>query len=49
MFNIRVLGLNISHDVLVEELQYKRNTVCKHQVLGHELELVDVVQFEVFE
>ena len=34
-----VLGLDVGHDVLVEELEDEGDTVGKHQVLGHELEL----------
>lgn len=44
-----VLGSDVGHDVLIEELQDQRDAVGKYQVLGHVLKLVDVVQFEVLE
>ena len=44
-----VLAANVSHDVLVEELENKGNAVSKDQVLRHELELVDVVDLEVLQ
>ena len=44
-----VLAANVSHDVLVEELENKGNAVSKDQVLQHELELVDVVDLEVLQ
>ena len=44
-----VLAANVSHDVLVEELENEGNAVGKDQVLRHELELVDVVDLEVLQ
>jgi len=37
--NSPVLSRDVRHDVLVEELEYERDAVGKHQVLGHELKL----------
>lgn len=36
---VPVLGSDIRHDVLVEELQDQRDAVGKHQMLGHVLKL----------
>lgn len=36
---VPVLGCDIGHDVLVEELQDQRDAVGKHQMLGHVLKL----------
>ena len=44
-----VLAANVSHDVLVEELQHQGDAVSEYKVLGHELKLVDVVNLEMFE
>jgi len=37
--NIRVLGGNVGADVLIKELENKRNTVGKHQMLTHVFKL----------
>lgn len=34
-----VLGSDVGHDVLIEELEDERDAVGKHQVLGHVLKL----------
>lgn len=47
--NSPVLGLHVSHDVLVEELEDEWDAVGKDQMLRHELKLVDMVEAEVFE
>ena len=44
-----VLAANVSHDVLVEEFENKRDTVGEYQMLGHELKLINVVDLEVFQ
>ena len=44
-----VLGPDVGHNVLVEELEYEGDTVGEYQVLRHELELVHVVHLEVLE
>ena len=44
-----VLAPDVGHDVLVEELQHQGDAVGKHQVLGHELKLVNVIDLEMFE
>ena len=44
-----VLAADVGHDVLVEELQHQGDAVGEDQVLGHELELVNVVDLEVLE
>ena len=36
---VPILGCDIRHDVLIEELQNEGDAVCKHQVLGHVLKL----------
>lgn len=46
---LHIFRANVSHNVLVEELQHKRNAVGKHQVLGHELKLINVVQLKVLQ
>ena len=40
---------NVLTDVLVEELEDKRDAVGEDEVLAHVLKLVDVVDFEVLE
>ena len=42
-----VLGSDVCHDVLVEELEYEGDAVGEDEVLRHELELVHVVHLEV--
>lgn len=47
--DLRILGLDISHDILVEELKDEGDAISEDQVLRHELKLVDVVEAEVLE
>ena len=42
-----VLGSDVCHDVLVEELEDEGDAVGEDEVLRHELELVHVVHLEV--
>ena len=44
-----VLGADVRHDVLVEELENQRDAVGEYEVLGHELKLVNVIDLELFE
>lgn len=46
--NSRVFRLDVSHNVLIEELQDEWNTVCKDEMLRHEFKLVNVIDAEVF-
>ena len=40
---------NVSHDILVKKLQYQRNTIGKDEMLRHKFELVNMIDFEMFE
>ena len=44
---ILIFSANVGHNVLIEEFQYERDAVGKNQMLRHELELVNVVHFQV--
>lgn len=46
---LHILRSHVTHDVLVEELQNQRNAVGKNQMLGHEFELINVIQLEVLQ
>lgn len=47
--NLLVLGSDVGHNVLIEKFQNKRDAVGEYQVLRHKLELVNVIDFEMFE
>ena len=44
-----VLAANVGHDVLIEKLQHQRDAIGEDQVLRHELELINVVDLEMFQ
>lgn len=46
---LRILGSNISSDILVEEFQHKRDAIGENQVLRNELKLIYVIYFGVLQ
>ncbi len=42
-------GANVGHNVLIEKFEYDWDAVCKYQLLWHELELLNMINFQVFQ
>lgn len=49
VYYVLVFGANVGHNVLIEEFEYEWDAVCKYQVLRHELELVNMIHFQVLQ
>lgn len=47
--DVLIFGADVRHDILIEELENQWDTIGEHQVLRHELELVDVIHLQMFQ